>query len=537
MTTYKACPSILAYKTCPSPPPPPQQRPPSPAQPLIRQAPLIFAKAHHQLLAMALITIYGHPISTHVRRVLTAAYEKGLTEQDIVLQPPFGLIPVMEDGQFMLYESRAIARYIAEKYEGQGTDLLGSNLEERALVEQWLQVEGQEFNKHISIIVRELGFKKAVGPPLFPEEVNDWLATDAQQKLEKVLDVYEKHLAKHEYLALDRFTMADLSHIPFTDYLFKLAKKGDLIESRPNVNAWLMPKRRRGSSTSTWRQFVVEALRIAKRAAGTTYLLIDLCNIESSLPRFCMSKSLTVTVAAPAKPRPDPPSPTTFARQQRAMAPITLYGHPISVHVRRVLTTAYEKGLTEQDIVLQPVDIFEMKHREGEFLEKQPFGLIPVMEDGQFMLYESRAIARYIAEKYEGQGTDLIGSNLEERALVEQWLQVEGQEFNKHVSIIVRELGFKKAVGPPLFPEEVNDWLATDAQQKLEKVLDVYEKHLAKHEYLALDRFTMADLSHLPFTNYLFKLAKKGDLIESRPNVNAWWKRISSRPSWKKADV
>eukprot|EP00850_Spirogloea_muscicola_P006329 SM000030S11338 [mRNA] locus=s30:188130:189682:+ [translate_table: standard] len=202
------------------------------------------------------------------------------------------------------------------------------------------------------------------------------------------------------------------------------------------------------------------------------------------------------------------------------MAPITLYGHPISVHVRRVLTAAYEKGLTEQDIVLQP-----------------PFGLIPVMEDGQFMLYESRAIARYIAEKYEGQGTDLLGSSLEERALVEQWLQVEGQEFNKHVSIIVRELGFKKAVGPPLFPEEVNDWLATDATHKLEKVLDVYEKHLTKHEYLALDRFTMADLSHLPFTDYLFKLAKKGDLIESRPHVNAWWKRISSRPSWIKADV
>ncbi|KAH7433031.1 hypothetical protein KP509_07G051100 [Ceratopteris richardii] len=69
---------------------------------------------------------------------------------------------------------------------------------------------------------------------------------------------------------------------------------------------------------------------------------------------------------------------------------------------------------------------------------------------------------------------------------------------------------------------------------KLEKVLDIYEEHLSKSEYLAGDFFSLADLSHIPYTHYLINIAKKGDVITSRKHVNEWWQKISSRPSWQK---
>ncbi|CAA6656040.1 unnamed protein product [Spirodela intermedia] len=58
--------------------------------------------------------------------------------------------------------------------------------------------------------------------------------------------------------------------------------------------------------------------------------------------------------------------------------------------------------------------------------------------------------------------------------------------------------------------------------EKLSDVLDLYEKRLASSEYLAGDKFTLADLTHLPNSHYL-----------SKANVYRWWEAISSRESWR----
>ncbi|XLR16486.1 hypothetical protein S83_044424 [Arachis hypogaea] len=76
--------------------------------------------------------------------------------------------------------------------------------------------------------------------------------------------------------------------------------------------------------------------------------------------------------------------------------------------------------------------------------------------------------------------------------------------------------------------------LAHSSEQKLEKVLDVYDKRLSESAYLAGDTFTLADLSHLPGIDHLIEDAKLGHLITQRTNVNAWWQKIASRPAWKK---
>ncbi|KAI4305953.1 hypothetical protein L6164_029278 [Bauhinia variegata] len=84
---------------------------------------------------------------------------------------------------------------------------------------------------------------------------------------------------------------------------------------------------------------------------------------------------------------------------------------------KRVVACLVEKGIEFEAV---PIDLFKGEHKTPDFLKKQPFGLLPVVEDGDFTLFESRAIMRYYAEKYKNQGTDLLGKTLEERGLVEQ---------------------------------------------------------------------------------------------------------------------
>jgi len=206
---------------------------------------------------------------------------------------------------------------------------------------------------------------------------------------------------------------------------------------------------------------------------------------------------------------------------------LTVVGLAGSTCTSRVLATLFEKHV--EDFKIKPVDLASGEHKKSEYLKLQPFGVIPVLQDGDFNIFESRAIARYISEKFENQGTPLFGETVKDRALVNQWLEVESQNYNPAVSSIVAQVVFSKYKGLTTDEKVVEEQLA-----KLEKVLDVYEEHLSKNKYLAGDFFSIADLSHLPYTHYLVNVAKKGEGVTSRKHVNAWWEDISSRPAWKK---
>ena len=87
----------------------------------------------------------------------------------------------------------------------------------------------------------------------------------------------------------------------------------------------------------------------------------------------------------------------------------------------------------------------------------------------------------------------------------------------------------------PLVKGEAEDPKVTkENEEKLGKVLDIYEERLSHTKYLAGDFFSLADLSHLPFTHLLMNHMKKGYMIRERKHVSAWWDAISNRPSWKK---
>ncbi|KAL6983237.1 Glutathione S-transferase F9 [Sarracenia purpurea var. burkii] len=204
---------------------------------------------------------------------------------------------------------------------------------------------------------------------------------------------------------------------------------------------------------------------------------------------------------------------------------VKVYG-PTYASPKRVIVCLIEK---EVEFETLPIDILKGEHKHPEFLQLQPFGVVPVVQDGDYTLFESRAILRYYAEKYKSQGSDLLGKTIEDRGLVEQWLEVEAHNFHPPIDNLVIQILFS-----PMLGLTADQKLIQESEEKLGKVLDIYEQRLSKTKYLAGDFFSLADLSHLPFTHYLMGVMGKEYMIRDRKNVSAWWDDISNRPSWKK---
>jgi glutathione S-transferase len=86
-----------------------------------------------------------------------------------------------------------------------------------------------------------------------------------------------------------------------------------------------------------------------------------------------------------------------------------------------------------------------MPHHTSVVLVPDPCLSIPYNQDDDgFILYESRAIARYIVNKYASQGTRLIPTDLKANALFEQAASVEISYFHPHAGGILYETLYKK---------------------------------------------------------------------------------------------
>ncbi|KAJ7809677.1 glutathione S-transferase [Mycena leptocephala] len=175
---------------------------------------------------------------------------------------------------------------------------------------------------------------------------------------------------------------------------------------------------------------------------------------------------------------------------------------------------------------LVAINLAQKENKTPEFLAMHPFGQVPVIDDDGFILYESRAICRYLAEKYATQGTPLLPTGLKERALVEQAASIEFANFLPAVLNVVTELVRKPMSGKP-----ADDAASAAALAELSAILDVYETILSKRKFLAGDEFTIADLFHF---SYAPMLADAGVAImtSTGPNVARWWNDLISRPAW-----
>ncbi|KAF9001509.1 glutathione S-transferase [Cyathus striatus] len=202
---------------------------------------------------------------------------------------------------------------------------------------------------------------------------------------------------------------------------------------------------------------------------------------------------------------------------------LKLYGNPHSTCTKRVAVVLHEKKVPFEFFA---IDLTKGEHKTPEYVKRQPFGQVPYLDDDGFILYESRAIARYIATKYASQGTELIPTDLKKQALFEQAASVETSNFDAYASPAVFENVFKreKRGGVP-DPARFKFLIET-----LSVKLDVYNQILDKQKYVAGDNLTLADLFHLSFGAML--TVAGSNIMQEKPNVARWFNEIASRPSW-----
>jgi glutathione S-transferase len=198
---------------------------------------------------------------------------------------------------------------------------------------------------------------------------------------------------------------------------------------------------------------------------------------------------------------------------------LTLFGHPGSTCTRKVLTALAETG-TPYEFSL--VDLAKGEHKQQPHLARQPFGQIPAIDHDGFMLYESRAICRYLSSKA---GHPLTPNNDQERARMDQWLSVEQSNYSPSAMKFVYHHVFKR-------PQEVA--VLEAAAKMLATTYEALSEPLAENTFITGEQFTIADIGFMPYIEYLETTPAK-EVMAKYPKVVAWWKRVSARPSWQKA--
>jgi glutathione S-transferase len=200
-----------------------------------------------------------------------------------------------------------------------------------------------------------------------------------------------------------------------------------------------------------------------------------------------------------------------------------LYHDPRAPNPRRVRVFLAEKGVAYDTI---EVLIAASAHQTPEFKKKNPIQLLPVLElgDGK-VLRESMAICRYLEELYPE--PNLFGADAWERAQIEQWNRHAELELLIPVSQVFRN-SHAFWVGKI---KQAADFAAI-MREHLAGRFDWLEYELGTRSYLAGDRFTVADITALCALDF----GKVSDIrikAETHPNLAAWHKRVSERPSAK----
>ncbi len=199
-----------------------------------------------------------------------------------------------------------------------------------------------------------------------------------------------------------------------------------------------------------------------------------------------------------------------------------LYFHPMSGNSRRVLLVATHLDVSLERIV---VDLPKGEQRGAPHLTRNPNGRVPVLDDDGFVLWESRAIMQYLADKTPGQ--TLLPTDPRGRAEVNRWLFWCAAHMAPANTILVQENFVKAQTGRgPADPVEVARGEVLFAQNA-----SILDAHLAGKTWVAQDRVTLADFSLAAG----FALAGPGRLpIGDYPNIGAWLGRVQELDAWKR---
>lgn len=192
--------------------------------------------------------------------------------------------------------------------------------------------------------------------------------------------------------------------------------------------------------------------------------------------------------------------------------PISLHRHPLSGHSHRVQLFLSLTGIPH---ALVDVDLMSGAHKQPEFLRLNPFGQVPLIEDGEIVLHDSNAILVYLAQRYADPRwlpRDPLGA-----ARVQAWLSVAAGQiaFGPAAARLVTVFGA--------------DYRPDEVIGRAHALLKVMEAQLSLRDYLVGDDPTIADVAAYSYIAH----APEGNVdLLAYPAVRAWLGRIEALPGF-----
>ncbi|KAK9376807.1 glutathione S-transferase [Lipomyces chichibuensis] len=165
----------------------------------------------------------------------------------------------------------------------------------------------------------------------------------------------------------------------------------------------------------------------------------------------------------------------------------------------------------------EKIDITKNVQKEPWFLEINPNGKIPAIKDGDFGVFESGAIMLYLVDKYDKEHKISYPHGSSEYYEMLSWLMFQIGGLGPMAGQASHFLGMAKVR---------SDYAIERYMTELKRLYSVLESRLASHDWLAGDKFTLADIATFPWVRGAPNLLI--DLNEW-PGVKNWFDRISAR--------
>jgi len=201
---------------------------------------------------------------------------------------------------------------------------------------------------------------------------------------------------------------------------------------------------------------------------------------------------------------------------------LLLFGLERSVYTRIARLAIEEKGVPYS---LQEVKIFGPDGVPEEHFARHPFGRIPVLQHGEFCLYETGAITRYIDEAFSG--PTLQPNGAAKRARMNQVIGLlDAYAYRPMVwGVFVQRISIPQS-GGAADENEIQKSL-----QSAETVLRALDELHGPAAFFAGESVSLADLHAFPILCY-FCLAPEGHaMLQTHPNLLRWYEAMLLRAS------
>ncbi|KAJ8601449.1 hypothetical protein CTAYLR_005950 [Chrysophaeum taylorii] len=200
------------------------------------------------------------------------------------------------------------------------------------------------------------------------------------------------------------------------------------------------------------------------------------------------------------------------------MSSLKLYTYPANFRAFKALIAAEYQGI---DVEVPEDFDMETTGKSAEFLAMSPMGKVPVLSTPSGPIFESNAIARYIARLRRD--TDLYGRTFYESAVIDSWIDFCGHEL---------ELPCTMWVYPIIGYMPFNPTAYAKAKEHVAKALATLDAHLLDKTYVVGESLTLADITIASALVYPAKLAMDPKFRAQFPNVMRWFDLCVHQPQF-----